>query len=135
MPRKDKSLLRDGEPEFLDRIRNPRKYPYIKNYDNQGNIVSVSTHRMAAEVDSKGNWYVFPTVVQLEDGTLREFDNPYEAMDFNIAGGNYKKFKSKDAALKYAEGGYKTKAMENYDPIMEERAKAEIMQRLIWLTP
>jgi len=90
---------------------------------------------MAAEVDAKGNWYVFPTVVQLNSGKLREFDDVYEAMDFNIKRGNFKKFKDKDKALKYAAGGYKTKAMENYDPMMEEQQKAKLLQRLFWLTP
>lgn len=128
-------LRRNGEPEFLDRIRHPRKYPYVTNYDDQGNVVSVSTHRMAAEVDEKGNWYVFPTIVQLEDGSLREFDDPYEAMDFNIAGGNYKKFKSGKAAQEYAKGGYKTEAMNKYDPMKEERDRLKILQRLLYLNP
>ena len=38
--------MADKEPEFLDRIQNPDKYPYITNEDG-----SISTHRMAAEVD------------------------------------------------------------------------------------
>lgn len=109
-----KKLLRNGEPEYLDRARNPRKYPYIKNFDLEGNLVSVSTHLMAAEVDDKGNWYVFPTIVQLEDGTLKKFEDPYEAMDFNIQRGNFKMFKNKEKALKYAEGGYKSQAMRDY---------------------
>ena len=45
------------QPEFVDRINNPNNYPYIKNKDG-----SISTHRMAAEVDEKGNWIVFPTI-------------------------------------------------------------------------
>ena len=42
-----------AEPEFLARIKDPDSYPFIKNKDG-----SISTHRMAAEVDANGNWFV-----------------------------------------------------------------------------
>jgi len=57
------------EPEFVDRINNPEKYPFIRNKDG-----SISTHRMAAEVDEKGNWYAFPTIVMLPSGELYQFE-------------------------------------------------------------
>lgn len=101
----------------MDRARNPDKYPYIINRNPMGNVESISTHLMATEVDEKGDWYVFPTIVQMPDGTLKQFDDPYEAMRFNRKVGNFKKFKDKDKALKYAEGGYKTKAMRKFKPL------------------
>ena len=90
------------EPEFIDRIMNPQNYPYIENEDG-----SVSTHRMAAEVDEEGNWFVFPTIVQLPTGELYEFKDNMSAMDYNRRTGNFLPMKSKEEAIKYAEGGYK----------------------------
>ena len=45
-------MAKKKKPEFIDRVLNPQKYPYIYG--------SVSTHEMAAEVDENGNWFVFP---------------------------------------------------------------------------
>ena len=47
-------MSKKEQPEFIDRILNPQKYPYLKNKDG-----SISTHEMAAEVDEDGNWFVF----------------------------------------------------------------------------
>lgn len=92
----------EAKPEFIDRINNPEKYPVIKNKDG-----SVSTHRMAAEVDENGNWFVFPTIVMLPSGELYEFKNNQQAMDYNLRTGNYLPMESKDQAIDYASGGYK----------------------------
>lgn len=90
------------KPEFIDRINNPEKYPVIENKDG-----SVSTHRMAAEVDENGNWIVFPTIVMLPSGELYEFKSNQQAMDYNLRTGNYLPMKGKDQAIDYAKGGYK----------------------------
>jgi len=90
------------QPEFIDRINNPDKYPGIKNKDG-----SVSTHRMAAEMDEEGNWFAFPTIVMMPNGKLHEFKDPYLAMEYNLRTGNFLPMKNKEEALKYAEGGYK----------------------------
>jgi len=94
--------MADNTPEFIDRINNPEKYPVIKNKDG-----SISTHRMAAEVDESGNWFVFPTIVMLPSGELYEFKDSQQAMDYNLRTGNYLPMKSKDEALSYSSGGYK----------------------------
>jgi len=91
-----------NKPEFIDRINNPQKYPVIKNKDG-----SVSTHRMSAEVDKNGNWFVFPTIVMLPTGELYQFKNNQEAMKYNLKAGNYLLMKGKDEAISYASGGYK----------------------------
>lgn len=91
-----------NKPEFLDRIMNPEKYPYIANKDG-----SVSTHKMAAEVDENGNWFVFPTIVMLPNGKLHEFTDTKQAMEYNLKTNNFLPMKSKKDALSYAEGGYK----------------------------
>ncbi len=105
MPKK-KSLV----PQFVDRANNPENYPVIKNKDG-----SVSTHLMAAEVGEDGVWRVFPTIVQMPDGRLHKFENVREAEGYNLSIGNVKTFgKDKAAALKYAEGGYKTKKLKKF---------------------
>lgn len=98
---------------FVDRINNPDKYPYIPNKDG-----SISTHEMAAEVDENGNWYVFPTIVQLPNGNLHRFRDSGLAMDYAIRTGEFLPMKSKEQALKYSEGGYKkgTK-LEKFNPL------------------
>lgn len=104
------------EPEFIDRINNPEKYPFIRNKDG-----SISTHRMAAEVDEKGNWYAFPTIVMLPSGELYQFDNNDQAMNYALRTGNFLPMKNKDEAIKYAEGGYKTKKIKDFGAKNEGR--------------
>ena len=89
------------EPEFVQRINNPSKYPYIRNNDG-----SISTHRMAAETDEDGNWFVFPTI-QMVNGKLVQYEDNFEAMKKALKNGNFLSMPSKIDALKYAEGGYK----------------------------
>lgn len=92
------------QPQFVDRVNNPSKYPHITNPNG-----SKSTHRMAAEFDEEtGEWVAFPTVVLTDDGTLKAFENPFEALRYNKSIGNIKYYGSdKDAAINYAKGGYK----------------------------
>jgi len=108
-------------PEFIERIMNPDKYPYIKNEDG-----SISTHRMAAEVDEDGNWFVFPTIVQLPSGKLKQFEDQYQAMAYNLRTGNYLPMSSKDEALKYAKGGYKKGTpLEKFNPL-QPKTKSKV---------
>tara|TARA_R110000796_G_scaffold136566_2_gene252743 strand:+ start:2130 stop:2450 length:321 start_codon:yes stop_codon:yes gene_type:complete len=90
------------EPEFLARILDPDNYPYIDNEDG-----TISTHKMAAEVDEEGNWFVFPTIVQLPTGELYDFKSNAKAMEYNLKNNNYLPMKTKKEALDYAKGGYK----------------------------
>jgi hypothetical protein len=85
-------------PQFIDRINNPQNYPYIQNEDG-----SVSSHRMAAEVDEGGNWSVFPTI-QMIDGKLKQFDDNRTAMRSAFETGNYLPMDSAEEAIRYAEG-------------------------------
>lgn len=103
---------KENKPEFLDRIYNPEKYPYIENGDG-----SVSTHRMSAERDEDGTWYVFPTI-QMIDGKLIPFEDNFEALESAKANNNYLVMPSKDEAISYAKGGYKegTPLLE-FDPL------------------
>ena len=111
-------------PEFLDRITNPDKYPFLSNEDG-----SISTHRMAAEMDDQGNWFVFPTIVMLPDGTLYQFEDVGQAMDYNLANNNFLPMKSKKEALKYAEGGYKKGTpLEKFNPLQENPLSNPLME-------
>ena len=96
------------EPEFVDRVNNPEKYPFIRNEDG-----SVSTHKMAAETNEQGEWFVFPMIVMLPTGKLHEFKAAQSAMDYNLRTGNYLKMPEKKAKA-YAKGGYKTKKLKNF---------------------
>lgn len=105
-------LSKPIEPEFIDRINNPHKYPFITNDDG-----SYSTHRMAAEVDEEGNWYAFPTIVRLDDGELYEFEDNYSALQYNLRKGNFLSMADQKEAIDYAKGGYKLgTALETYNP-------------------
>ena len=98
------------EPQFVDRANNPANYPDIKNEDG-----SVSTHLMAVEVDKNGDWAAFPTIVQMPDGKLKKFEDPFEALQYNRSIGNTKEFGSdKEAAIIYGQGGYKPQALIDY---------------------
>ena len=106
-----------SQPEFIDRINNPEKHPFVRNPDG-----SISTHRMAAEYDRQGDrWVVFP-MIQMEGGRLRVYeDSQYEsAMRAAITSGNFLEMKGKEAAVNYAKGGYKTKALEAFGRKMSE---------------
>lgn len=98
-----------AQPEFVDRINNPEKYPFIRNKDG-----SISTHRMAAEVDEQGNWMAFPTIVMLPSGELYQFENNQKAMEYARRTGNFLPMKGKEEAITYAEGGYKTDKLKKF---------------------
>lgn len=90
---------------FVQRIKDPNR-AVIQNPDG-----SVSTHRMAAEVDENGNWFAFPTIVEQPNGELKEFDTNQEAMDFALRTGENIPFgRNKAKALDFARGGYKDAA-------------------------
>ena len=106
-----------GEPQFIDRVNNPENYPYIINPPDKEGRTSTSSHRMAVEIDKDGNWAAFPTIVLMPNGKLKEFDDPFEAFEYNRSIGNTMEFgKDKESALKYGEGGYKTEKLKNYRP-------------------
>ena len=109
------------QPEFVDRINNPEKYPYIKNKTG-----SVSTHRMAAEFNDKtGKWIVFPTI-QFNGKSLKQFKTNKEAMDNAIETKNFLEMSSKEKALNYAKNGYKKgTALETFNPLAKKAKKAK----------
>ena len=117
--------MADKEPEFLDRIQNPDKYPYITNKDG-----SISTHRMAAEVDEDGNWYVFPSI-QFDGEKLKQFESNEEAMKNAMATGNFLNL-PKEEALEYAKGGYKEGTpLETFDPIGQKAKTAQTFKEAV----
>jgi hypothetical protein len=93
-------LNANGSKNFVKRILRPEAFPTLKEGKNQ-----VATHKMAWG-ESDGKYYVFPTIMQEEDKTLKEygkdafdvamkrrefisFDNPKDAEDFSK---NYKAY-------------------------------------------
>jgi len=94
-------LLKHRNKDFINRILNVNEFPVLENRDG-----TVSTHSMSyGEID--GRFYVFPTVVQNDEGKLMrlgpdtawtraitsgdalEFDNEQDAADFSK---EYKQF-------------------------------------------
>jgi hypothetical protein len=85
---------------WVDRGLNPDKYPTVKNSDG-----SESTHRMAAEIDEKGDWYSFPTLDRKDGGWVDFGDDNYAAFDYAKENGTAIKMPSKDMALYYSTNG------------------------------
>jgi len=108
-------------PDFMKRANlKAEDAPSIKNPDN-----SISTHRMAAE-KYKGEWYAFPTIIQGKDGKLSEYEDPFKALKENLKTGNVMRFgKDKDAAIKFAKGGYKKSTPMDSNPVLEMLMKEE----------
>ena len=102
-------------PDFMKRANlKAEDAPSIKNPDS-----SISTHRMAAE-KYKGEWYAFPTIVQGKDGKLSEYEDPFKALKENLKTGNVMRFgKDKNAAIKFAKGGYKKGTPMGSNPVIE----------------
>ena len=108
------------QPEWVDRILNPQKHPYIMNKDG-----SISTHRMAAEVDENGNWFVFPTIVPDGKGGLKKLSNQ-EAFDYALNNEQYLLMPSKEEAIDYAKGGYKVGTpLETFNPLKDKAKTAK----------
>jgi len=116
-----------SEQNWRQRVNNPFLFPAISNDDG-----TTSTHRMAAEVDEDGNWFVFPTIVQKEDGSLHQFSNAFEAMRWNKARGEAVDFgKEKEAAINYAKGAYKTDQLKKFGQGNEDVYKNKILQSIL----
>lgn len=67
---------RNRNLNWVERGLNPDKYPKIDNKDG-----SFSTHRLEYATGDKGEAYVYPTIIQKEDGTLKQMDSR-KAMDY-----------------------------------------------------
>jgi len=101
-------------PEFIDRIYNPQNHKFIMNDDG-----SISTHLMAAEMDSDGNWYVFPLIQEDAEGNLNDYRNDFDtAMEKAITSGNFLPFgQNKDAALEFSKNYKQGTPLEDYNPM------------------
>ena len=111
IPKMRRILESNAGREFVRRILEPGAGPKpIRNEDG-----SVSTHRMSAEVDASGRWYVYPTIVN-RNGNLVQLDpeggieseagrNALETGEFISFGGD------RDAAIAFSKN-YKQAAEE-----------------------
>jgi len=95
-------------PEFQKRIDNPERSPVLRNKSGQ-----METHRMAAERGEDGKWYVFPTVQNI-DGKLKKFSSVPRAFRSALQRGDYYRFNTKEEAVPYASGAYKTPKFRRY---------------------
>jgi hypothetical protein len=69
----------------------------------RGKSGKVETHKLAAEIDDDGKVYVFPTVVELEDGRLKKFKDNYEALKYNKEHKETIEFPDIDSAVKFTQ--------------------------------
>ena len=92
-------LNRYKDLDFVKRIQDSTIADPIKNIDG-----SVSSHKMRAEVDKNGNWYVFPEIVNI-NGKLKNLGD--RAFDYALEKKEYIPVKNKELALYFAENGYK----------------------------
>ena len=92
-------------PNFIQRANDPNM-AYIEYLNNEGKTVR-SSHLLNAEVDQNGDWFVFPSIQEI-DGKLHWFKDVGEAMDSAIKHNDILPFgKNKEEALEFAEF-YKT---------------------------
>jgi hypothetical protein len=71
-------LSAHAELPWVNRILNPAGHGAIVGADGQK-----ETHRLSAELDAQGNAWVFPTIVENPDGTLRRLPT-YDALNFAL---------------------------------------------------
>lgn len=101
-------------PEYaaMSKVVNQRNKdnPWIKRAfeDNPPGIINddgtESSHRLSAEVDAEGNWMVFPNIVRLDNGQLREMGT-WEAMDYAKKNKTVLNMPNREFALYYAKNG------------------------------
>jgi hypothetical protein len=102
---------------FVQRYLHPNDYPALvhKASDHSDyvapNIPSIiptlaPADRYSTHLMSNSDEFVYPTVVQLPDKTLKKL-SPKEAYDYAIRTGQFIKFKNEEEARQFAEDGYK----------------------------
>lgn len=101
-PRVYEDLLRRNQNvPFVKRIADPTKVSPLDRGNGE-----YSTHSMAADVDEDGQWYVYPTVVEI-DGVLVDLKD--RAFDYAKNNNNYIKAPSADVAIGLSENYKNTK--------------------------
>ena len=104
-----KLLEANKDVQFVDRVRNPGRYPYPTISDNG----RLQTHFMAAEFDERGQAYAFPMVV-MEAGKYRKFEDPREALNYNKKKGNVIPFGEDIRAADDFSRNYKPKSFKEF---------------------
>ena len=95
-------LNKHKDKEFVRRILNPEKAPPPLLLPD-----GIESHRMAAEVDGKGNWFVFPTIIN-KGGKLVKINDGQQARRENAKNGEVISFgKDGEAAIAFSKN-YKT---------------------------
>ena len=87
-------LAANEDKDFVTRILEPEKAPSIKNDDG-----TYSSHKMAVEVgnalgEKNDKWYVFPTIIRQDDGSLKDFAKWQKAWPEAKKRGDYIEFDS-----------------------------------------
>jgi hypothetical protein len=86
-------LAQHKDKNFVRRIISPQNYPMLHDYDSG----QFQTHLMA-DNEEDGIHNVFPTIVQLGDGSLKKFSSSKQAWDYAKKTGEFISFDNqKDA--------------------------------------
>lgn len=90
----------DSQLNFEKRVLNPSSYPVLDQGGGQ-----IATHKMAWG-EGDGKYQAYPTVVQQQDGQLKELGGD-EAWAHAVQTGEFRQFDTAKEAEDYARGGYK----------------------------
>ena len=92
-------------PNFIQRANDPNM-AYVEYTNDEGKLIR-SSHLLNAEMDQNGDWFVFPSIQEI-DGKLHWFKDIWEAMDTAIERGDVLPFgKNAEEAMDFAKH-YKT---------------------------
>jgi len=117
VPNNMPNKLNSNKKKNLQILKNNKDKPFVKRVLNPDNKYiekdgQKATHFMSAEIDDQGQAWVFPMIV-IQDGQLVEFDDPFEAMEYNKSKDNAIQFKNIEEADRFSRT-YKTDEFKEY---------------------
>lgn len=129
MPQGGRSQLGQGHNQAEEEVTPEELEEFLAQYENKrfvqrvlfpdGNYIrrengAKATHQMAAEIDPHtGQAYAFPMIVDKGTGELYEYDDPFEALEYNLSTGNAIGFPDIDAAITFTRT-YKPKSFSKF---------------------
>lgn len=117
---------KNSDLNFVDRALHPEKYPKLTGPDGEQ-----MSHKLAAERDSDGKWWVFPTIIQdKETGELKELALD-EAMDYAKSTGERIGFDDGKMAVEYAKNGLINHDLPSMGELMQYGATKNVEEPLI----
>ena len=117
---------RNKHLNWVDRGLHPDKYPVINNDDG-----TISTHRLEYVTGDDGEAYVYPTIIQDNDGKLKQLSSEQAAdhawntkTAIQIPNQKLAEYYSKNGLIKHNNGGF---AITPYNKSMENKKKNKLV--------